>query len=61
MTIILKGLNNTGTIDTGDAATDECLEACVGAMIAEGYHPSSIAGALRAMARKMDDVAKKEE
>lgn len=61
MTIIFKGLNNSGTINTGDGAADECMEACVGAMLAEGYHPNSIANALRAMARKMDDVVKKDE
>ena len=60
MTIILKGLNNSGTINTGDATADECMEACVAAMIAEGYTPYNIAGALRAMTRKMDDMAKKE-
>lgn len=60
MTIIFNGINNNGTINTGDATADECVEACVAAMLAEGYNPFNIANALRAMARKMDDVAKKE-
>ena len=60
MMIILKGVNNAGTINTGDATADECMEACVAAMLAEGYNVYNIANAIRAMARKMDDAAKKD-
>jgi hypothetical protein len=61
MMIILNGVNNAGTINTGDATADECMEACVAAMLAEGYNFYNIAGALRTMSRKMDDAAKKEQ
>ena len=61
MKIIVKGINNSGSIDTDSATANECLEACVGAMLIEGYCPYTIAGAIRTMARKMDDVAKKEQ
>jgi len=60
MTIIINGTNNTGNINTGDANSDECLEACVAAMLAEGYNPYNIVGSLRRMAAKMDDATKEQ-
>ena len=56
MTIIFKTNNMKGDITLGENAnTEDCVDAFVGAMIAEGYDASNIADA---MERKSKYLAK---
>ena len=55
MTITFKTTNIEGNITLGeDANVEDCVDAFVGAMIAEGYDASSIADAMENKSKYLD-------
>ena len=60
MTITFKTNNIEGHITLGEEAnTEECVDAFVGAMIAEGYDASNIADAMERKSKYLDKSADK--
>ena len=60
MTILFKTTNIEGNITLGeDANVEDCVDAFVGAMIAEGYDASNIAEALHNKSKYLGIIADK--